>query len=60
MHTHIFILKYGSLSNKNKTYKEFNMRLSLGNLCKIDISMFNSIWEKVLSSSYSKVEFRIL
>ena len=55
-----FILKNGPLSNKNKTYREFNMRLSLGNLCKIDISIFNSIWVKILLPSYSKVEFKIL
>ena len=55
-----FILKNGLLSNKNKTYKEFKMRLSLGNLCKIDISIFNSIWAKIILLSYSKIEFRIL
>ena len=60
MHIHIFHLKNGPLSNKNKTYKEFNMRLFLGNLCKIDVSIFNSIWTKILSPSYPKIEFRIL
>ena len=44
-----FILTNGPLSNKNKTYKEFNMTLSLGNLCKINISIFNPIWTKYLN-----------
>ena len=43
-----FIKKNGPLSNKNETYKEFNTRLSLGNLYKIKFSIFNPIRTKYL------------